>query len=529
MKAVKFFGKFFAVIFLIAFAILILLMMLIGIAKSMVTEESISKYIVSSDIFNCSSSEVLGESNNTTLKQSISGRLLEMEISEEVTEKVLYSNELNEVLTNYVYGYVNNVLFNIDKEKVESDKIVNVVQNKYYEIEGSNLSDEQISELNDYVSNLSMKLYNSTPDISELEGLGINVTALRIASNICYSEYIWFILGTFVLGAYTLIAICLWNKLKAFKWCSNMLIIDGVLLVIFSFLEVKFLGMYVNSRGIIDSLVLTIANKSFENLLFYGIALMIVGIILLIICAVLLKKERKENFDNLLNSVIVEEVSAKKSLENHRVRNDEELEQTLNNLNKLEIEKILLDEEKDEKTTDEIIVDKDNEIPKVVIKGKDFEETDVDSVKPDENIFGKNEKVKDDEGYLVNNDLETDKDVVNKEDDISLEKDLDNIEFVPVSEDKSDDAIEKEEEIKEFDIIESEQEDVEEEQEVVLDNVEYEELEDEDIEKIEKKDVKVFPIEEAKLEVVSPKKGKDVKFSIEDLDNRNDEEEIEIL
>ena len=527
MKAVKFFSKFFVVIFLIAFAILVLLMMLIWIAKSMVTEESISKYIVSSDIFNCSSSEVLGESNNTTLKQSISGRLLEMEISEEVTEKVLYSNELNEVLTNYVYGYVNNVLFNADRKKFDSDKIINVVQNKYYEAEGSNLSDKQLSELSDYVSDLSMKLYNFTPDISELEDLGINVTALRIASNICYFEYIWFILGTFVLGAYTLIAICLWNKLKAFKWCSNMLIIDGVALVIFSFLEVKFLGMYVNSRGIIDSLVLTITNKSFENLLFYGIALMIVGIILLIICDVLLKKESKENSDNLLNSVIVEEVSAKKSLENHRVRNDEELEQTLNNLNKLEIEKILLDEDPDEKATDEIVVDKDNEIPKVVINGEDFEKSDVDSINSNENIFDK----KDDEGDLVSKELETDKNVVDREDDVSSEKDLDNIEFVEVSEDKNDDTLEKEEEIKEFEILDSEQEDVEESPEVVLDKVEYEELEDEDIGEIVKKDVKVFPIEEVKLDVVSPKKGKDVKFSIENLDNRNndDEEEIEIL
>ena len=52
MKAVKFLGKFFAIIFLIAFSILVLLMMLIGMAKSMITEENISKYIVSSNIFN---------------------------------------------------------------------------------------------------------------------------------------------------------------------------------------------------------------------------------------------------------------------------------------------------------------------------------------------------------------------------------------------------------------------------------------------------------------------------------------------
>ena len=52
----------------------------------------------------------------------------------------------------------------------------------------------------------------------------------------------------------------------------------------------------------------------------------------------------------MLNSVIEEEVSAKKTLEDHRIKNSDELEKTLNNLEKIEIEKVLLDKISDVST-----------------------------------------------------------------------------------------------------------------------------------------------------------------------------------
>lgn len=517
MKAVKFLGKFFAVIFLIAFAMLIFLMMLIGIAKSMITEEHISKYIVSSNIFDSPSGEVFGDNNNT-LKQSISNKFLEMKISEQVTENVLYSNEFNDVLTSYVYSYVNNLLFSSEREKLDNNKIISIVQDKYYEVEGVNLSDAQLVMLNDYVSDLCLKVYNFTPGLNELEGLGINVDVLKFVSSICYFKYVWFVLGAFALVLYILIAICFLNKLKAFKWCSNILVIDGLILVIFSFLEVKFFSMFVNSRGIIDSLVLTIANKSFENLLFYGIALMILGIILLIICAVILKKEKKEDSDTLLNSVIEEEVSAKKSLEDHRIRNNDELEKTLNNLEKMEIEKVLLDNISDEKITDKVVTLKNEEIPKIVIEGDDFEKIDVDDVKPNEDIFISNESVLEKE--------------TNEEMNSNLSEVSDTTELVEIEE-KEKEEIKEEEEVKEFEIIDSKEDDIEKEVVTFDEKIDYEEIDDEKEEKIIKRDVKVFPIEEVKLNITSPKKGKNIEFKDtvlkDDLKTDVDEEEIEIL
>ena len=420
MKAVKFLNKFFAIIFLIAFSILILLMMLIGIAKTMFTEESISKYVVNANIFNSPTSKILGENDNNTLKESISNKLLEMKIPEEVTERVLYSNELNDVITNYAYEHINNILFDTNKETIANEKIINIIQNKYFEIEGQSLNTNQINMLNDYITELNLKLTNSTLDINELASTGLNINILRIIDNICHSKYIWFILGTFILVTYTMIAICLKNKKTAFKWCSNALVIDGIILVLFSFLEVKFLSMYINNKGIIDNLVITMVNNSFENLLFYGIALIIVGIILLIICSVLSKKERKENSDVLLNSTIENEIK------NNKISSYDIIKEN----NELEMEKVSLDKIPEEKIVNKVYIKENKEIPKIIIKGNDFEKSDIDNIKPHENITSQNNKIHENSDVLQNTTIENEMknkkissyDIVKENNELEIEK-----------------------------------------------------------------------------------------------------------
>ena len=524
MKAVKFLNKFFAIIFLIAFSILILLMMLIGIAKTMFTEESISKYVVNANIFNSPTSKILGENDNNTLKESISNKLLEMKIPEEVTERVLYSNELNDVITNYAYEHINNILFDTNKETIANEKIINIIQNKYFEIEGQSLNTNQINMLNDYITELNLKLTNSTLDINELASTGLNINILRIIDNICHSKYIWFILGTFILVTYTMIAICLKNKKTAFKWCSNALVIDGIILVLFSFLEVKFLSMYINNKGIIDNLVITMVNNSFENLLFYGIALIIVGIILLIICSVLSKKERKENSDVLLNSTIENEIK------NNKISSYDIIKEN----NELEMEKVSLDKIPEEKIVNKVYIKENKEIPKIIIEGNDFEKSDKVSVKPNQDIFKEIENYQSDKENkkLENNEISYEllKEKTNNEEDKKLKELLDDdIEFIDVEDSKKED-INKSEELNEIEIIEIETDDIEEEpKSTKSDNIDYEEIEEHLEEEPVKKDVKVFPIEEVELTVVSPKKGKDIKANLEIIENEEDEEEIEIL
>ena len=135
--------------------------------------------------------------------------------------------------------------------------------------------------------------------------------------------------------------------------------------------------MYINNKGIIDNLVITMVNNSFENLLFYGIALIIVGIILLIICSVLSKKERKENSDVLLNSTIENEIK------NNKISSYDIIKEN----NELEMEKVSLDKIPEEKIVNKVYIKENKEIPKIIIEGNDFEKSDKVSVKPNQDIF----------------------------------------------------------------------------------------------------------------------------------------------
>lgn len=544
MKVIQVCRKFFAFIFSVVFAILVLLVLFTGIARFMIMKDNISKYITNLDIFSYSSNEV-SELGKGTLKESVSKELLEMKISEEVTEKVLDSDELNGVLTDYVYSYINNVLFDVDRQKIDTDAVMTIVQNKYFEVESKHLTDNQINMLSDYVSLLSDKFDNATFSVNELEELGVNVVLLRTIANVCASKYIFFILGTLILGMYALIAICFSSKLKSFKWCSSMLTIDGVILVVFSLLEVKFLSMYFNSRGIVDGLMMTIADVVLDNLLFLGIALMIIGIILLIICSVLWKRERKQNSDMLLESVIEEEVKAIKTLENHKITNDEDLEKTLKDLDKIEIENKVLDEEKNSDDTNDV-KNEDDSVSDAIDKAIEDDSTsnDIDKVIEKDSLNEEAGEETKEDNVDDNTDLEVEEaetdveenentleEVDSNEKDEEIEEKLDNMEIVENENYLKEEDIEDFSDIKEFEIIETENDEEQEDEkdsDIEINNLEYEELDDKIEKEIIKKDVDAFPVEEVKLNIVSPEKGKDVEVDLLDLEKEEDED-IEIL
>ena len=102
MKAVKFLGKFLAVILSCLFAIFLLLIMYIFIAKTMLNEDSISYYISDSNIFDCSSDDIHTSDGKNNLRDYIGDDLFKIGIPISVTDKVIDSASLNNVLTQYI-------------------------------------------------------------------------------------------------------------------------------------------------------------------------------------------------------------------------------------------------------------------------------------------------------------------------------------------------------------------------------------------------------------------------------------------
>ena len=563
MRAVKLLGKVFAVILSCVFACFLLFVMYVLIAKTMLTEESIYNYVIDTNVFTSPSNN--GERNS--LKQGIVSDLKKFDIPASVTVKTLESNNISRVISRYAYDYTRYVLYNKGAPSLDNDEIVKIFNNEYKSTTGDDLSNIQVKKLKEYVSSTEMKLDDSVPSVGDLQGYGVDIYNLRLVNDFVSSDYMLIVFGVFVLSFYTLIAICLWNKLRAFKWIGIVSMIDGFVLIISSFLEVRLLSMFINKNGIFENLAITVASKNFGSLLLAGIVLIVVGIVFLIICALLMKKEHKVDSDKLLDSVIKNEISSMDkgdSLDNDgdvskvdsSFKDDEvnDIDEKINDNNVLEeknddkvsddkdtieddnrnvaseteyvsdIVKVDINEVDDDLPVSEVNILEDKEIPVIKIEGNNNEDVSslVEAVSIDDNVVNDDSLKDSSDG---DDDIESDKDIenenVNNSDDM-IEIVSDNVPEVvkPIDDFDSDevitiDSVLDEETVDDSDEVESDN------------NTEYEEIDDSNYE-IEKHDIDVLIPENVSLSVVTPKKGKDIEPDLVEVLG-DEEEDVELL
>ncbi len=563
MRAVKLLGKVFAVILSCVFACFLLFVMYVLIAKTMLTEESIYNYVIDTNVFTSPSNN--GEKNS--LKQGIVSDLKKFDIPASVTVKTLESNNISRVISRYAYDYTRYVLYNKGAPSLDNDEIVNIFNNEYKSTTGDDLSDIQVKKLKEYVSSTEMKLDDSVPSVGDLQGYGVDIYNLRLVNDFVSSDYMLIVFGVFVLSFYTLIAICLWSKLRAFKWIGIVSMIDGFVLIISSFLEVRLLSMFINKNGIFENLAITVASKNFGSLLLAGIVLIVVGIVFLIICALLMKKEHKVDSDKLLDSVIKNEISSMDkgdsldsdgdvSKVDSSFKDDEvnDIDEKINDNNVLEeknddkvsddkdtieddnrnvaseteyvsdIVKVDINEVDDDLPVSEVNILEDKEIPVIKIEGNNNEDVSslVEAVSIDDNVVNDNSLKDSSDG---DDDIESDKDIenenVNNSDDM-IEIVSDDVPEVvkPIDDFDSDEVITIESVLDEGTVDDSD--------EVESDNnTEYEEIDDSNYE-IEKHDIDVLIPENVSLSVVTPKKGKDIEPDLVEVLG-DEEEDVELL
>lgn len=563
MRAVKLLGKVFAVILSCVFACFLLFVMYVLIAKTMLTEESIYNYVIDTNVFTSPSNN--GEKNS--LKQGIVSDLKKFDIPASVTVKTLESNNISRVISRYAYDYTRYVLYNKGAPSLDNDEIVNIFNNEYKSTTGDDLSDIQVKKLKEYVSSTEMKLDDSVPSVGDLQGYGVDIYNLRLVNDFVSSDYMLIVFGVFVLSFYTLIAICLWSKLRAFKWIGIVSMIDGFVLIISSFLEVRLLSMFINKNGIFENLAITVASKNFGSLLLAGIVLIVVGIVFLIICALLMKKEHKVDSDKLLDSVIKNEISSMDkgdsldsdgdvSKVDSSFKDDEvnDIDEKINDNNVLEeknddkvsddkdtieddnrnvaseteyvsdIVKVDINEVDDDLPVSEVNILEDKEIPVIKIEGNNNEDVSslVEAVSIDDNVVNDNSLKDSSDG---DDDIESDKDIenenVNNSDDM-IEIVSDDVPEVvkPIDDFDSDEVITIESVLDEGTVDDSD--DVESDN-----NTEYEEIDDSNYE-IEKHDIDVLIPENVSLSVVTPKKGKDIEPDLVEVLG-DEEEDVELL
>ena len=518
MKAVKFFRKFFAVILVILFGFVLSILMTVLLTRDLLSEQSVNSYIEATEILDSKSEEVFNEEEGTnkTLRTEIQEELLQIGISKDITNEALNSEEMDQVLSSYISDYLDYVLFNEQRPMFPTEKVTAII---YEEIVDNNieLTNNQSKVLNTYLLSLANKVNSTIPSIYQLNNMGYDVYGIRLLSVIIFSSEA--LLGLLLILALItiLIGVCLWSKLKALKNISIPIIIVGALLLIGGFMEVKFLNMMLTSEGFLDGLILNVVSKSFEKLLIYGSALLAIGIILLLVCGILIKKSKQKSsqlLENTINNSISEQVP--NNIDN--VVNEENTkENSTSAIIPESLPNIAINLSEEQIIKPEETIKANTEIPNIKIDNQE-ETQELKEVSPveltekpkEENIDSNKEDI---EGNKLNNDT-PEMEIIESP---VTEKPKPKPDLNPISNNDEIEMIEMEQ------IEDSKENNSKDKIEYNPDK--YIEM-DEEVEDIVKKDIKITPPKPVNINVISPKKGKDIKV---DLTDEEEEEEIELL
>lgn len=475
MKVVNFFVKLISSLFILIFGLLCLTTTVFLLIKNMTSQENITNYVKNANIFDYSSRDIISDSQNSTLRKTITNELLAMDIPPLVVDEVIDSPELDILISDYIYEYSRYILYNENKPVFPSDGILNVLIDKYKTQQYKDLSEKQKEKALQYIKLLGNDVDQGILEKSEIDEM-ISLKIIKQIAMVFASQFMPTVLCIVIITLIAIISICLGSIKKAINWCSKITILNGLLLIIASFVEVRVLIMYFNNQGLIDSLIISIVENGFQNMLIYGVILIIVGLLFMTISAILLKKENKnknlnmvDNSEEQINSYEEQIDNSEKIINKPKIKSTEILQ---------EIKEVADVEEQQPKENDS------KQKPEKEVKAKDNENK-ID----DKNNFKE-------EMQIVP----------------TVEEEKEEPEEVSVSEIEIEEAIKNEDE----------------DPEVEEPTEEYREISDEksEPEQIKKEDKNIAPLKEVNIEVTQPKKGKEIEFN---PDAEKNEEDIEVL
>lgn len=491
MKPPSFFIKLVASIFLLFFGVTCLITTVFVLAQNMTGKSNVKHYVENANIFDYSSRDIILDSQNTTLRQTVKSQLLTVDIPALVVDQVIDSKEMSTLISDYVYEYIQYILHDTTIPTFPSDGVLNILKAKYFEYEGKNLSAKQESEVLSYLKIIASKTDQSILDKNEVnEVFSLNI--IKQITKVLSASYVSMGFIVLMIVLVLIISICLGSFVKAINWCSKMVMLNGVILIIASFLEVRILIMYFNSQGLIDSLIISFVENGFQNMLIYGIVLIVLGIIFMTISLLMLKKGSKDS------SVPIDDISNNSK---DFVMRDNEILQPLETNDKNENNVDDSVKESDSSDNNENMNNASPSAGEVSEKPSDDEKKSLEEKsenKSSDVIESKEEKPS------KESKLKEEIEIVESEEEVEEEQ-----EDVPVSEKE----IELEEPLEE-----------EQEEDIEVETEKYSVIDDdkEEPKPIKKEIVSIAPLSEIKIDVVYPEKGKDIAQD-------QDEEEIELL
>ena len=233
MKKRSFFSKFLACILASFFALLFLVLVFTILFRSMITYNNVNEYVKSARVFDSESYEILSKGSSKTLRSSIQEDLIEFGISYEVTNDILDSDEMNTVLSTYIYDYYRFILYDEEKSTFPDDQIVSIVESKYLARNGTTLSNEQKIKLSEKVRTIGEKLDEGLFNDLEVSN-SFDLSTIKIGVKILDSNYVLILLVSVLFVLLLFITLCLDSFVWACRLCGKVIVVDGLVLVIAS-------------------------------------------------------------------------------------------------------------------------------------------------------------------------------------------------------------------------------------------------------------------------------------------------------
>ena len=287
MKIVRLIKKSLVILCTVLLFFSIISVMLLTATKNIVSKESISDYINKANILELQVGKVLKTDNtsldnNSTIRETILAMAKNASIPEAIIDDVIKSNELSNLLGDFVKGIIDYAVIGVEKPTISDEakeQLINTA-NKSLESHIDLVMEEE--ELDKYIENFINTLNGMVPERNDIV---IDSSKLDLVRNILTFDTTYLYVSILILTS--LIVVLLRNWYYPIKSLGITMLISGVLFTIVGCLEWPIYNLIKDSIVKIDDLIHPLLNKVLMICFKEGVIYSALGIVLIILFVVI--------------------------------------------------------------------------------------------------------------------------------------------------------------------------------------------------------------------------------------------------
>lgn len=279
----KTFLEFISFIISLVLSIILYLVVIILIGlflfRSLNSEETIHQMISNSDVLEL-------EIDNKNLEEMIIKEASNYGVSEVLVKNVLEDFEFNQIISDFINDYSDYLQYDGDKPNISIERVNALILRKQAQIKqttGYVIPDNQIQELTNIANRVIEKIDDKLPVRDEV----VVNEKVETLLEVLYSNWSILAIACLIIAILILVMLFRFNVLAPLIWGGVTFIFSGSSLTLLAILK-----PLINSYAIENNVYLfeIISSTLFKNLYFYGIGVLLLGIVMVIFYHILKKK-----------------------------------------------------------------------------------------------------------------------------------------------------------------------------------------------------------------------------------------------